>query len=193
MKKADAARLLGKSLGFRKLGSFFLGVCDREVISGYALDAPPGGLYVWRFALPAFDRIEFLHLSLGTRIAEFPSGDEAQGSTDELERLVSLLREDWKDLSSVRHASSLLDYMKQRQRSGEYSQWATYLAHIRNGDLCAAQELESEWRAGDWSPRIRSVAESMQTLSQVKDRSGWRGVDALLTEWSTLTLSKFCR
>lgn len=192
MKKAVAARLLAKLPGFRRLGSFHLGVCNQEVISGYALDAPPGGLYVWRFVLPAFDNIDFLHLSLGTRIAELASGEEAQGLEDERERLASLLLKDWKELSAIRDVGSLLAYMNQGQFAGEYSRWAMYLAHIRNGELKIAERLESEWRAEGWVPGVRSVANNMLILSQVKDRSGWRGVSELLTEWSAGTTSKFC-
>ncbi len=61
MNKKAAAKVLSSLPGFRKLGSFYIGTCNQEVISGYALDAPPGGVYISRFVLPAYDHIDFLH------------------------------------------------------------------------------------------------------------------------------------
>ena len=38
------------------------------MLRGFALDMPPGGLYVWKYFFPLFGDVEFLHMSLGYRL-----------------------------------------------------------------------------------------------------------------------------
>src|SRR4051812_44462414 len=96
--------------GFKRIGSFYVGMCNSEVVSGYALDAPPSATSVWRFVLPAFDKIEFLHMSLGKRIAVYVSDDVSDISDEK--NLDHLLKNDWEEFSDVRDARSLLIYVE---------------------------------------------------------------------------------
>jgi hypothetical protein len=188
--KKAVAKVLSSLPGFRKLGSFYIGACNQEVISGYALDSPPGGVYVWRFILPAYDRIDFLHMSLGERIAQFPRNRDASDSTD----LDVLLKNDWQDFSNARDCRSLMAYLDRKQVVGDYCQWTRYLTYARVGDLESAGRLELQWQSSPGSsPRLQLVAQSMKVVLEVKGRSGWSGVQELLTEWSKYTVTKFCQ
>ncbi len=189
MNERAVAKVLSSLPGFRKLGSFYIGTCNQEVISGYALDAPPGGVYISRFILPAYDRIDFLHLSLGERIAQFPRNKAASDSTD----LGLLLKKDWQDFSNARDCRSLMAYLDREQIVGDYCQWTRYLTYTRVGDLESASRLELQWQSSSGSPRLQLVAQNMKAVLEVKGRSGWPGVHELLTKWSEHTATKFCQ
>jgi len=189
LNKKAVAKVLSRLPGFRKLGSFYIGTCNQEVISGYALDAPPGGVYVSSFILPAYDKIDFLHMSLGERIAQYPGNGPASDSAD----LDFLLKNDWQDFSSARDCRSLMAYLDRERVVGDYCQWVKYLTYVRMGDLEFADRLESQWQSSHGPPRLQLVAQNMHAVLEVKRRSGWRGVQELLTKWSEHTVTKFCQ
>jgi hypothetical protein len=181
--KKSVVEVLSTLPGFRNVGGFHIGLCNPQVISGYAVDAPPGGIYVWRFILPVYDRVEFLHMSLGKRIARF-SGSQTNSSLTDLELL---LANDWQGFSSVRDCQSLLSYLDRERVEGEYGEWTRYLTYVRVGDLNSATRLQLQWQSSSAPPP------NLQMVQEAKARSGWNGVQELLTEWSEHTLTKFCR
>jgi hypothetical protein len=187
--KEAAAKVLSSLPGFRKLGSFYIGTCNQEVISGYALDAPPGGVYISRFVLPAYDRIDFLHLSLGERIAQFPRSCDASDFTN-LERL---LNNDWQEFSNARDCQSLMAYLDREGIVGDYCQWVRYLTHARVGDFESAGRLEQHWQSSQGPPRLQLVVQNMKLVLEAKGRSGWSGVQELLVTWSEQNVRKFCQ
>lgn len=189
MNKKSVAKVLSSLPGFKNISGYYIGTCNREVVSGYALDAPPGGIYIWRFVVPAYDRIDFLHMNLGGRIAQFSRSEADSRSND----LGILLKNDWQSFANVRDCQSLLAYMEQEKCEGDYCQWATYLTYVRTGRLESASRLENQWRSSPGFPRVQSVAQHMKAVLEVKERSGWNGVQELLTEWSEHTVAKFCQ
>lgn len=188
MSKKAVARMLSALSGFRTLGSFYIGTCNQEVLSGYALDAPPGGIYIWRFILPAYDRLKFPHMSLGKRIAQFPL-DKVSSESAGLELL---LKNDWNEFSNVHDCQSLMTYLDREQVQGDYCEWTRYITYVRIGDLESARRVESQWQSSSGSPRIQLVAQNLELVLKVKERSGWSGVQGLLIEWSEQNISKFC-
>jgi len=187
--KKAVAKVLSSLPGFRKLGSFYIGTCNQEVISGYALDAPPGGVYISRFILPAYDRIDFLHMSLGERIAQFPRNRSVSDSTD----LDLLVKTDWQELSNARDCRSLMVYLDREKVAGDYCQWTRYLTYVRVGDIKSAGGLELQWQSSPGPARLPLIAQNIKAVLEVKERSGWNGVQALLTKWSEDTVRKFCQ
>jgi hypothetical protein len=183
-----AAKVLANLPGFKKFGAFCIGTCNQDVISGYALDAPPGGVYVARFILPAYDRIDFLHMSLGGRIGHFSHEDIASGSAD----LALLLKTDWQDFSNVHDCRSLMAYLDRERIVGEYCQWARYLTHARIGDFEAAARVELEWKSSG-PLRLQLITENVAAVFEAKRHSGWDGVQALLNNWSECAVTTFCQ
>lgn len=188
MNKRSVTRVLSTLPGFRKHGAFYIGTCNREVVSGYALDAPPGGMYIWRFVLPAYDKVSFLHMSLGKRIAEF-GRNQIGVSAAEVRKLV---KTDWQSFANVRDCQTLLAYME-RECTGDYCQWVTYLTYVRTGHLESASRLESQWQLSQIFPRVQLVAENLKAVQEARLRSGWAGVQDLLIDWSECTAAKFCQ
>lgn len=189
MNKKVVAQVLSSLPGFRQLGSFYIGMCNQEVISGYALDAPPGGVYISRFILPTYDRIDFLHMSLGGRIAQLSRNRAASDSNN----LDLLLKNDWQEFSNVRDCRSLMAYLDREQIVGDYCQWTRYLTYVRVDDIESAHRLELHWQSSPEHPRLQLVTQNMKVVLDVKERSGWTGVQELLTRWSEYTVTKFCR
>jgi len=189
MYKKAVAKALSSLPGFRKLGSFYIGTCNQEVISGYALDAPPGGVYISRFILPAYDRHDFLHMGLGGRIAQFPQSTAASDLTD----LDLLLKNDWQDFSNARDCRSLVAYLDRERVVGDYCQWTRYLTYARVGDLESADRLELQWQSSPGPATLQLITQNVKAVLEVKERSGWTGVKELLTEWSEHTVKKFCQ
>lgn len=189
MNKRGAAKVLSSLPEFRTFGPYYIGTCNRDVISGYVLDAPPGGIYIARFILPAYDRIDFLHMGLGKRIAQFPRNEATSASAD----LGLLLRSDWQLFSSARDCESLVTYLNGERVEGDYCQWAEYLTYVRVGDLESANRVERQWQSSQGFPRVQLVAQNMKVVLEVKERSGWSGVQELLAEWSERTVGKFCQ
>lgn len=188
MNKKAAAKVLSSLPEFRTLGPYYIGTCNREVISGYALDAPPGGVYISRFILPAYDRIDFLHMGLGRRIAQFSRNEAASSSND----LGLLLKSDWQRFSRAHDCQSLVAYLDREQVEGDYCEWVKYLTYVRGGDVESANRMEHEWQSSPGFPRVQLVAQNMKAVLEVKGRTGWKGVQGLLAEWSEQAVAKFC-
>lgn len=53
---------------FRATGSFLYHRDPILMLRGFAFDMPPGGCYVWKYYLPLFQDVEFLHMSFGYRV-----------------------------------------------------------------------------------------------------------------------------
>jgi hypothetical protein len=53
---------------FRVSGSFLYYRDPILMLRGFAFDMPPGGCYVWKYYLPLFQDVEFLHMSFGFRV-----------------------------------------------------------------------------------------------------------------------------
>lgn len=188
MNKRAAARVISRLPGFRTLAPFYIGNCNREVIAGYALDAPSGGLYISRFVLPAYDRISFLHLSLKKRIVQVARSEDMSGVPD----LDLQMKSDWEGFSKIRDSESLVAYLDQEQVEGDYCQWARYLTYVKAGDFESALGLESRLSSPNL-PRVQLVAQNMQAALEAKAQFGWRGLRELLAKWSELSVAKFCK
>lgn len=56
------------SPNFLAKGSFLYRKNPALMLRGFAFDAPPGGCYIWKYYLPLFKPVDFLHMSLGYRV-----------------------------------------------------------------------------------------------------------------------------
>lgn len=183
------AKVFGKVLsrmpGFRARGSFYIGTCNRDVVAGYALDAPPGGVDVLRFVLPSFDKIEFLHLALARSVGSSPI--HAQRSPAEFAELVA---SDWREFSGMRDCQSLLAYLDEQQLTGHYAQWTRFLSFAKIGDFSSAEMLEAQLRSSV-SQLSQAVSRNLSMVLDAKQRAGWMGVQSLLADWSENSLARF--
>jgi hypothetical protein len=189
VRKKAIARVLLSLPGFRVSGPFYIGVCNREVISGYVLDAPPGEISIWRFIVPAYDKLEFLHMSLGSRVVQFALDENAPVTTE----LGLQLKNDWQSFSSTQDCRTLLTYLDQERVEGDYCRWTRYLTHVKIGDFDSANRLESQLQSSSEPPRVQLVAQNIRPVLEAKQHTGWNGVQRLLSEWSDQTIARFCQ
>jgi hypothetical protein len=147
----------------------------RDVISGFAIDPAPSSIYVWTFALPAYDGLPFLHMSLGQRVAcpEDPK-DFFRGT-----HAAHLAM-----LEGVKTAADLLMYVEEAGFGGDYCQWVKYLSAIRLGDFQAADTALKDLLALPMSSAIRG---RLDRVLEAIGSGGESGAQRLLEEWSTRT------
>jgi hypothetical protein len=187
MKKNAVAKALADMPGFIKRGSFYVGTCNDSVIAGYSLDAPPSAVYVWRFLIPAYDNVEFLHMSLGKRILTLP-----QSSEEGIVELSESVQRDWSDFSKVTDCGSLIKYLDVEQLASPYALWVRYLTHIQCKEFDAAERLNADASVAKKLSELQAISKSLAELSEVRSSGGWESCSALLDEWRRKTKAAFC-
>ncbi len=187
MKKSAIAKILS-GLGFKKSAGYYLGTCNDDVIAGYALDAPPSAIYIWQLVLPAYDNIEFLHMTLGKRILTLPKDDDSIAPAD----VEEALRRDWAIFSKVTDCKSLIAYIGAEGKIGTYALWTRYLTHIRCGEFDAAQHLQNDVQVVREFSEAQSISAKFADLSAERSRGGWEACSALLDEWQRKTRATYC-
>jgi hypothetical protein len=177
-------RSLGK-LAVHCSGDFYIFQCSDDVLSGYALDVPPSSFYLSSFVLPAYDKHDFLHLSLGERIISA----SREGATED--DVIAAIENDWRKFSKIRDPSSLLGWMEIEHHREPYERWATLLTLCRLGRLNDAAELINELTE-DWLPFSNAVEHRYVQIKRLVETQDGRGIGLLLDEWSSLTQSTYC-
>lgn len=188
-KKAAVARNLAKLPGFRRNGYFYLGTCNADVLAGYCIDAPPSGIYIWRFAIPAYDNVEFLHMTLGQRILAF-SYSELSGTA--LSNVSEHVSQDWAKFSELRDRRSLISYIQNKAFDGHYASWTKFITSVRDRDFAKASELEAEFLTDATHVSTSLVGRNVDSLFQAKSENGWEGAFDLLDAWSKKSVARYC-
>jgi hypothetical protein len=187
VKKAAIKKILGDMPGFRRHGSFFIGNCNDSVLSGYCLDSPAECLYIWRFILPSYDNIEFLHLALGKRILSISKGTPSVGVD-----VADFLQRDWVEFCKVKDTASFVSYLDEENFEGAYIGWAKYLTYIWRKEFSRAERILSESDTlADFS-KLKVIATNFAILSRKFQEQGWSGCEALLDDWVLKTKSTYC-
>lgn len=179
-------KYLKEHLNTRKSGNFYIKICTPEIISGYCLDTPPGGMYLWRFVLPSFDRLDFLHLSLGERLFFLENGEKID------ESVIELIEKDCSALEKMHDPESISEYLVEREIRGDYSDWVKFLCSIRAGSLNHAEDLFKDLKSRHSFPNILFLKESFILLEDAIASGGWISGRALLQQWSEKNVSQFC-
>lgn len=187
MKKEAIARVLTDKLGFKKKGAFYIGTCNDWVIAGYGLDAAPSATYITKFAVPAYDNIEFMHFGLGKRILTLPSSGAAKEGVD----LVDFLRRDWSDFSKIEDCESLIRFIDAEKLVGVYALWARYLTYIQCKNFDAAERLCDASVAMSFA-QLQAISKHFAALSEAKSQGGWEGCLLLLDGWRQKTKAAYC-
>src|SRR5260221_1717029 len=100
----------------RAVENYFYKPPITHVMCGFACERPPSGAYIWKYALPLYDRLEFLHLGLADRLPKphdfmiVRRGDEHQLAREFVERINLYC----KDLSKLSELSRFLLYVESR-------------------------------------------------------------------------------
>lgn len=189
MNKKQIEIILSGAMGFKKRGNFYIGVCNDSVVSGYSLDVTPDAIYIWRFVLPSYDNVEFLHMTLGKRIITLPKRGEVSGEKVDLS---SFLRRDWSSFSEVDSCEDLIKYIDVEGLESTYALWVKYLTHIRCKDFEAAERLNAENDATTKFLELQVISKHFADLSEARKRGGMETYSTLLDEWKRKTTTTFC-
>jgi hypothetical protein len=164
-----------RKAGLRAVGNFLIASYTRDVISGFAIDPAPSSIYVWTFALPAYDGLPFLHMSLGQRVACPEDPKDFFRGTHEAHIA---------KLEGVRTAADLLAYVDEAGFTGDYCQWVKYISAIRLGDFLAA---DAALRGLLALPMSNAILGRLDRMQDALERGGVSGAQRLLEEWSMQT------
>lgn len=189
MNKKKISNILSGIMGFKKRGDFYIGNCNDSVISGYSLDVPPSAIYICRFALPAYDNVEFLHMALGKRIVALPKNGKASEKNLDLS---DFLRRDWSLFSKVDSCESLIEYINAERLESTYALWVRYLTCIRRKEFEAAERLDAENDVTSKFLELRVISKHFANLSEARKQGGWEACSALIDDWSRKTTMALC-
>jgi hypothetical protein len=195
MKKQIVRRVMDKLPGFRKKDGHHIGQFNSDVISGYAIDAPPSITRIYRFIIPTFDMPNFLHLSLGSEIFHtsnqkniyIPESEQEEELTPE--ELKSLLQHDWEVFSEVKDVESLLSYLNNEDNIGDPAKWAKFLCHVRLSQFDTAEVMLQSIYAH--LRRYNATQLSLEMVLEAKDKAGWVGVQKQLEKWTEESILKY--
>jgi hypothetical protein len=170
--------------GFRKIGSYYIGRCNSDIISGYCLEVTINVAYVWRFILPAYDKLESLHLALGDRFSrvQLKSADPEPRQAVTREML-----SDWESLSRMMDRRALLADIDERGVSGIYPIWVRFLTQIRDRNYIDAESTLRGLDEARQFSKLPVIAENYKRLTEVRRLAGWEGCSEMLTRWSKET------
>jgi hypothetical protein len=108
---ALAKRVAALMPKFRASGSFLYHRDPILMMRGFAFDMPPGGCYVWKYYLPLFQDVDFLHMSLGYRV-EGGYIETAWKSSAELAAEASRIVTDNDDFAEAESLDELIRFAK---------------------------------------------------------------------------------
>lgn len=117
-----------KEHGFLSIGKGnWLGLRNRDVISGIKLEGTGSAPYISSFVLPAFDRNSLVHWTLGDRLAKCSSiedtGDQFAKAFDAYHA----------DILPIRTADDLLGHVGRDSVDGDYATWTSFICLLRTG------------------------------------------------------------
>lgn len=165
---------VAKRIGLDVRGNFLFGCQTEDVISGLAIDSAPASTYIWTFVLPCFDRLEFLHMTLGDRVVDLSRFD---GPVE------LALQKALATLPRLSTASDLLTYLESRNYKNDYALWVKFLCYVRTGQFEDAEKLSRLFAEAASDSTRTKFAE----LEGARLESGWEGAQAVLSEWSAAT------
>lgn len=185
LKRRQIARIL-KRRGFRHVGrGSWLGYCGRHIVSGLAINGPPLDVFLSSFTLPTFDAHNFIALSLGDyRLVDFANGKDVPGQCEAaIERYRATL---W----PIRSPGDLIHYIERSGNPGFYAIWATYLCHLRNGDLDRANATIGE---DELEMFPETAIEKYREIAVPAFNGDREGVNKVFRRWETMSEQLFGR
>lgn len=169
-----------KKMGLHVSGDFIIANCGDDIISGIAMDYAPHHAYLWEFALPKFDSLPFLHMTIGRRLPV------SLDSVNSIDIAIDSIKN---KIINIRNANELINYIDDNRMNSEYANWAKYLCFIRTSDFYNA---ECVGRYFDSHPLSKSIHEKFQKLGRVRTDGGWEAVQRLLDDWAAQAEARYC-
>lgn len=169
-----------KKAGMRVAGNFLVVTQTEDVVSGIAIDSAPSITYLWAFVLPTYDKLIYLHMTLGERIGTW----EKRESCDQ--KVSAALEIYSSKLENVRSANDLLSYVSCRGLSSDYANWVKFLSYIRIADFLSAERQMNELMLVA-SSMSEAAKLKMEVLKNAVTNGGWPAAQNVLQEWALST------
>ena len=188
MIKAQLSKALLSIPGFVDFAPFYIGLCNSDVISGYCLDISRSAAHVWRFLLPTYDNIEFLHLSLGDVVKDLVLPISKVDAVVQSE-IAFRIQGDWKNFKDIDQSDMILGYIISENIPGIYPTWVRILTHIRNSRFHLAERELNASRTELES--LRAIAKGYALLVQALGEGDWPKCAELIDGWSRNNVAKY--
>lgn len=174
-KRAKISRIFKKS-GLISLGSgAWLGHRSRDVVSGIVINGSRFETEIVGFILPAFNKLEFINLTLGNTIIRC----ESEADTEkECEEAIACYIETYSHIKSL---PDLLKYIDVLEDQGWYDIWVRYISYSRKYDFDAAIDCLDESRRVRLHSSILNQLNEIEPFVDARDREG---IDRVFTIWS---------
>lgn len=177
-KRKQISACLSKK-GFISLGKgTWLGFRNRDVVSGVCIEGSPLDTYISTFILPAFDRHEFVNLSLGYRVVHCSLDRDFR---EECEQAVNSYVG---DISAVRSATDLIRNLDVRRVAGHYPIWVRYICYLRLSDLSTAIRYVDDSRRDQLHDSLMGRLEEISRFATARDTDG---VSKVLESWRSFS------
>jgi|GEM_PF-5352832 len=178
-KKRRQINAFFKKQGFMSLGKgAWLGLRNRDVVSGCLITGSLLDTYIATFIVPAFDRHEFITWALGKRVVNCSPDTNTQ---EECKQAVNVYRT---EMSNVRSSTHLVTYVDTRKIEGYYPIWVRYICYLRRLELDTANHYLTE-STRSLFPRVKiEQFEEIDRLVTMRDADG---VIRVLERWSAFS------
>ncbi|HEY1604862.1 MAG TPA: hypothetical protein VGF77_04625 [Allosphingosinicella sp.] len=166
-----------------RMGDFFYSSHNEYAIQGFVIDAPPSRTSVYGFVIPIFDKIEFLHFSLNTLIAQ---GGPLSNCDDDwiLEALNKI--GDSNVLVPIIDLGLLSNYVESNG-GGRYCDWCIALINFKLGKTDVARaDLKRLFNEIGNGPDSSVVADAYEAIFQSESE-----LEDLLQSWEKANREKY--
>jgi hypothetical protein len=186
MNKRFAAKVLERFPQFRVAGEFFVFAPVRDVICGFLQDRPPSGLGVWNFAVPAYDRVDLLHMTFGERL---PFSGEKGSPAIEAENFARCIEPHVETIAALGSAANFLKVAEILAPNP----WCVRAHAMTLAWLGRRREAMSQLERVAGMPGVSRYERFLDDIAEVRDalQMSTEHARSLLKEWRVATLKKF--
>lgn len=187
---AANVRILRPTYGV--LGEYFYIPPVDHILCGFVFERAKYASYIWRFAFPLFDKVEFLHLGFGERLASIEkTSSQEEVSLREAEKFLQVVEPYEAETSSWHELQNFLRFAEAPERGkNPWVQRGIALTHIMLG---SALEATSQLSRLSKSAECRMLPHFQADIDCVQKElvKGIECAQLLLRKWETATRARF--
>ncbi|HEY0567811.1 MAG TPA: hypothetical protein VGD13_06730 [Xanthobacteraceae bacterium] len=165
-------------------GNFLFVLPVNQVMSGLAVEATPTHIYYWRYLIPLYDKIDFLHFGIAERIWSHSSSESLDMHFSESGISEKCI------IAPNGSLDEVISYCETVSSDNDYAQKALGLSHIMKGDWIRAEKelkkLRDTRKLSPGSMTMQGIEELVTLLTTVPG-----GAKELLHQWITENKRKF--
>lgn len=173
---------------FRLSSGYFYMTPVGHILCGFTFEQSRSGAYISHFALPLYDRVEFIHLAFGDRLTHpqgyMPTTDLAAPQI--AEEFIRRIAPFEADLAARQDPGEFLGYVQAKPRTNPWVQRGYVMTLIFLGRRDEALKELKRLREMDGLPGSPEFSETLQRISE-RLEEGILPAQQLLAEWEAAT------